>query len=176
MSGEYISKEQFYKACHISKRSALWLIQNGLIAAIDTGRKTDRYLIPKDEVRRYLQERELDPAKYRYVRGSKSLAPVKERPGKRVGLKRAKAVIQQVWKDEPDLLRIQEVIDLLGYPRKRIEKWRAESGMSALVVSHTLYFPKKQLIDFVLSPAFQSVSPKSAEHLELLRRIKNEGL
>ena len=61
MKDEYISKEQFCKECHVGKKTALWLIQSGLLSAINTMRKTDRYLISKAAVARYLHIRELEP-------------------------------------------------------------------------------------------------------------------
>ena len=60
----YLSKEQFYKECHISKATALWLIQSGLIPAIDTKKKTKRYLIAREDVEIFKHERERNPSKY----------------------------------------------------------------------------------------------------------------
>lgn len=40
---ETISKEQFYRIAHISKATALHLLQNGLVPCKDTGKKTRRY-------------------------------------------------------------------------------------------------------------------------------------
>ena len=39
---ETISKEQFYRIAHISKATALHLLQNGLVPCKDTGKKTRR--------------------------------------------------------------------------------------------------------------------------------------
>ena len=48
---ETISKEQFYRIAHISKATALHLLQNGLVPCKDTGKKTRRYTIRTDDVR-----------------------------------------------------------------------------------------------------------------------------
>lgn len=42
---ETITKEQFYKMAHISKATALHLLQSGLVPCKDTGKKTET--IPK---------------------------------------------------------------------------------------------------------------------------------
>lgn len=55
---EFISLDQLYRICRIAKRSALYLIQHGIIPAIDTGRTTWRYKIAIDDVITYLQRRE----------------------------------------------------------------------------------------------------------------------
>ena len=40
---EVISKEQVYRICHISKRKATWLLENGIIPCKDSGKKTRRF-------------------------------------------------------------------------------------------------------------------------------------
>lgn len=162
----YISKEQFCKECHISKRIALWLIQNGLIPAINTQRQTNRYLISCDDVKNYLRERELHPQKYRYVR---SVQPPETKP---IDNPQRRKALKKIWDDVPDLLRLQETAQLLGYPEKRILQWRKSGELNSMAVSKTFYYPKKYLVDFVFSPTFHAISPKSPEHLDLLRRIE----
>lgn len=45
--GDYLSKEDFYKIAHISKRTALWLIETELISAEKPERQGLGYRIPK---------------------------------------------------------------------------------------------------------------------------------
>ena len=45
---ETISKDQFYRIAHISKATALYLLQSGLVPCIDSGKKTRRYTIRTD--------------------------------------------------------------------------------------------------------------------------------
>ena len=40
-----MSKDQFYQAAHISKATALYLLQSGLVPCKDSGKKTRRYTI-----------------------------------------------------------------------------------------------------------------------------------
>lgn len=61
---ETISKDQFYRIAHISKATALHLLQNGLVPCKDTGKKTRRYTIRTDDVITYLIDREIHPEKY----------------------------------------------------------------------------------------------------------------
>lgn len=110
MKSLYLSKEQFYKECHISKRTALWLIQSGLVPAIDTGRRTCRYLIARDDVETYLQERELHPAEYHYIK-SAAEAPRTSCPAPRG--KGGQAALERLWANELDLLTLERVMSLL---------------------------------------------------------------
>lgn len=61
---ETISKDQFYRIAHISKATALHLLQNGLVPCKDSGKKTRRYTIRTDDVITYLIDREIQPEKY----------------------------------------------------------------------------------------------------------------
>ena len=58
---EYITKEQLYQICHISKKSAQNLLESGEIPCIDSGRKTHRFLIATADVVDYLQRRDSAP-------------------------------------------------------------------------------------------------------------------
>ena len=58
---EYITKEQLYQICHISKKSAQNLLESGVIPCIDSGKKTHSFLIATDDVFDYLQRRESAP-------------------------------------------------------------------------------------------------------------------
>jgi len=55
---EYISLDQFYRICKIAKRSAIYLIQHGIVPSITTDKKTWRYKIKIDDVITYLQRRD----------------------------------------------------------------------------------------------------------------------
>ena len=164
---EYISKEQFCRECHISKATALYLIEERLIPAINTQRQTNKYLIARSDMLRYLRNRELDPIRYRYEK-STGKSSIKEYTPKRAA--RLRKIVLQEWADKPDVLRLEETAILLGYSPKTVRSWRKELGLKCLTVSHTLYFPKKHLIEFVTGPEFHKLYPKSSEHMALLRR------
>ena len=67
-NGEYVSKEQFCKICHLKKSKARQLLQSGLVPCIDTGIPTARYQIALKDVIKYLQDREIDPERFGYRR------------------------------------------------------------------------------------------------------------
>jgi hypothetical protein len=55
---EYISLDQLHRICRIAKRSARYLVEHGIISAIDTGNKTWRWKIHIDDVIDYLRRRD----------------------------------------------------------------------------------------------------------------------
>lgn len=61
---EMVSKEQLCKICHISKRKATWLLENGFIPCTDTGKKTRRFWIKMVDVIYYLENKDKHPEKY----------------------------------------------------------------------------------------------------------------
>ena len=54
---DVITKDQLYRICHISKSTALYLLQSGKIPCEYTGRKTRCYKIKKEDVIAYLENR-----------------------------------------------------------------------------------------------------------------------
>ena len=52
---DVITKDQLYRICHISKSTALYLLQSGKIPCEYTGRKTRCYKIKKADVIAYLE-------------------------------------------------------------------------------------------------------------------------
>lgn len=60
---EVISKEQVYRICHISKRKATWLLENGIIPCKDSGKKTRRFQVRTIDVMNYLLTLEENPQK-----------------------------------------------------------------------------------------------------------------
>lgn len=61
---EILSKEQFYKLCHISKSTARYLLVSGKVPCIQTGKKTWCYQIRWEDVRAFLHRRRIQPEQY----------------------------------------------------------------------------------------------------------------
>lgn len=164
---QYMSKEQFYKKCHISKATALRLIEGGLVPAIDTHKQTNRYLISYKAVDFYLADREKHPEKYgytfRYQKGHSKDSRKKSRD--------LRNLLKQLLEDFPGPFSVREAAGLLGYSEKTVCGWCKENQLSAIRISRKYYIPKKYLLDFVESPSFYRINNKSELHIELLRRV-----
>jgi intergrase/recombinase len=61
---EFVTKDQLYRICHISKKTALYYLENGVIPCIDSGKKTRRYKIAIKDIIFFLQDRDKNPEKY----------------------------------------------------------------------------------------------------------------
>lgn len=167
----YLSKEQFYKACHISKATALRLIKSGLIPVIDTHKQTKRYLIAREDVVTFMREREKNPEKYKLnsVQTYGGFRAYKPSVGTRM-----RRLAQADWINFPDVLSVQDVVELLGYQKKTVYRWRKEYGLKGIQISGIHYIPKSSLLDFIASPDFHRIQRKSEKHIDLLRRASYE--
>ena len=56
-----ITKEQLYKICHVSKKTAQHYLVNGIIPCSNTGKKTRQYTIRTVDVVEFLEKRDRDP-------------------------------------------------------------------------------------------------------------------
>lgn len=168
----FLSKEEFRKECHISKATALWLIETGLIPVVKKeSATTDRYLIARDDVEMYLRNRELEPKKYRYRKTERYPSGICVKSYTPARAKKLRAAVTIAWETEPDMLLLSDVSRLLGYREKIILEWRKTMELESVIVGQRLYFPKQYLIEFVISANFHRVRPKSAEHLKLLEAV-----
>ena len=59
-----MSKDDFYKVAHISKRTAEYLLKTGAVPCEYTGKKTHCFKIRTEDVLHYLTQRELEPEAY----------------------------------------------------------------------------------------------------------------
>ena len=76
---EFVSGDQLYHICHICKRKAKWLLDNGVIPFEDTGKKTHRYRIRPDDVMHCPDMRDSAPAPLSAWRSPDGLAALFER-------------------------------------------------------------------------------------------------
>lgn len=123
---ETVSKDQFYQIAHISKATALHLLQNGLVPCKDTGKKTRRYTIRTDDIIFYLIDRELHPEVYRapdrwyQERSGHYNSRVTYRNELTKLSEEERANFRKYMEDEfcqyGDLLTIVEVAEAIGYP------------------------------------------------------------
>ncbi len=116
---EAITMDQLYRICHISKRKARWLLENGIILCKDSGKKTRRFKIKLDDVIEFLELRDAGvPADMMLVgifssEGYGSIHPGSPAHGSTTGLYRRSFWIAG-WM-APDMLTVPQTVLLCGY-------------------------------------------------------------
>ncbi|MCL2773622.1 MAG: helix-turn-helix domain-containing protein [Oscillospiraceae bacterium] len=157
---EYISLDQLYRICKIAKRSAIYLIQHGIIPVIETGKKTWRYKISLDDVIIYLQRR--DEIGSMIPRGA-----VKSRPTKTVSNRKSFSQIikpgqeweiaeyfEYIYSDYGDVLTTADIVEMTGLNKSTVLKLLKSGQIKFLSNKPTYLIPKQYLLKFVVTRRF----------------------
>ena len=147
-SNDFVSKEEFYKLCRISKKTAYKLIKSGRIKAIKRNcGSLYCYEIPTSEierlesVRRYLnklREEEVDKVKEYYSKKLQSY---------------------------PDVITSEDVQAITGYAKETVRRWIQSGKLVATVYKSKYIITKNDFLDFVISPSYVGITRKSQVHL-----------
>lgn len=178
---ETITKEQFYRIAHISKSTARWLLQSGLVPCHNSGKKTRRYTIKTGDVIEYLKLREIDPHHYDIPTGN--------RPGGKAHCREGyehrelfihmddgqRALLRSYFEsyltDYGDLMDVTATARMLGYSQSAIVKWCVTGRVKAFLVSGKYLIPKICLLDYLVSDEAMCVRQKSFRHELLLKEF-----
>ena len=141
---EFITKEQLYQICHISKKSAQNLLESGEIPCVDSGRKTHRFLIATADVVDYLHRRDNAP-----------------RPA---ADETAVEKIHAALALYPDMLSVAQVSELTGRRSSTVTKWCRLNYIENIYAGGKNHIPKASLTDFLVSrwEEFQNIGEKEA--------------
>lgn len=176
---EVITKDQFYRIAHISKATALFLLQSGKVPCKDSGKKTRRYKIRTDDVILYLIDREINPANYRapdcWYKGRSG--PYKSRVTYRNELSEMDEKTEEAFRSYitgqldgyGDLLTVAEASEFIGYCDTSFHRWCAEKRIKAFNISGRYLIPKLCFVDFLASPYSYGITRKTWKHLLLIK-------
>ena len=138
---EIMNKEQMRIACHISKRTALYLLRFDLIPRTCTGKKTRCYSIKKSDVIAFMNDREVNPEKYIapenwYKYGSVDVKAYKIRiqPQLSNDAKKTRRYYESKLSPQPDVMSVSEVVSLTGYNRRTVSQWIRLGKLRSLVL------------------------------------------
>lgn len=158
----YISKEQLCKICHISKRTALRLLEDGSIPCKSNGKQTRKYQIALADVEVFLLKRQAriktNPREARNVyrpmsAEMKSLLP---------------HIVTDWLEPYPDVLSVDEVVQITGYGSSSVVKWCKREDLQHYCIGRKFFVPKTWLQEFMLSERFWGIHVKSHIHQQSL--------
>ena len=162
----YISKEQLCKICHISKRTALRLLEDGSIPCKSNGKQTRKYQIALADVEAFLLKRQarikINPREARNVyrpmsAEMKSLLP---------------HVVTDWLEPYPDVLSVDEVVQITGYGSSSVVKWCKKENLQHYCIGRKFFVPKIWLQEFMLSERFWGIHVKSHIHRQSLASLE----
>ena len=172
---EIMSKEQFYKACHISKRMAEFVLNSGLVPCTRTGKKTHSYLIRKSAVEAFIKDRAENPGKY-------VISPAYDKRPRTnetirlsfANVKRSKVreYYAKLMKNDPEILDVAYVAGFTGYTKSAVLRWIGRGQLKCYCrIGGKYLFSKDNILDCITSDSYNDIGVKSYSHVRHLKRI-----
>lgn len=161
---EKIGLEQMRVICHISKKTARYLLKSGLVPCIDTGKKTRQYIINTKDVIAYLKKRQSHPETYTPPIGYYSASwnngnrkkTVTLREWANLGTAKDKdkfvAFLKCKMRPYSDVLSAAEVSKFTGYHHNTITTWCCNEYFRYFKIGNSYMIPKVCLLNFLVSP------------------------
>lgn len=158
---DVITKEQFYKLCHISKATARKLLQSGEVPCEYTGKKTSCYKIRKEDARLFLIKRAMLEAGTLH---GQTLA----------SKKLIYSYFTAALDDYPDVLKAEQVASFTGYSKTAVNNWCAWGWLRSFKKARATMVPKVFLVEHLCSEHFWTIRRKTLRHIvfsdEILRQ------
>ena len=168
---EIISGDQLCHICHISKRKAKWLLENGAIPCEDTGKKTRRYRIWLEDAIVYLEKGKRAP-----LPPKGSITCPKPRVYHPIcTADEARVCLSALWSKEPDALTFDRAAELSGYSPCTIGRWIKAGKLTAVWYYSRYQIPKTALIEWLAVMSEREPQRLSARHREMLERSCGTG-
>ncbi len=183
----WMSKEQFRKAAHISKATALYLLESGAVPCKKTSAKTRCYKIKTIDVIAYLQDRIIYPERYRPIEGwyaersrGQTIAKPKRDSLMIVLSEEQTARLFTYFENElaeyEDLMTIEEVAEFLGYGKSSVSYGCLKKGLKHIQPERKYLIPKICLNEFLVTQkALGMLFLYRCPHGKVIHRIANHG-
>ena len=148
-----MTKDQFYRIAHISKRHAKYLLDSGLVPCHDSGKKTRRYTIQTRDVVTFLCDREDNPDKYKAPKGlyiGNSGKAKRRRSTTEIirfhFTEPEKTGLYKEWErlaaDYDNLLTTSDVTELTGDSAQSIQRWCNQKILVGFQIRGKLLVPR----------------------------------
>ena len=168
-----ITMDQMYRICHISKRKAKWLLENGFIPCRDSGKKTRRFKINTVDVVYYLQHRERNPQDIQipiglFNSGYSDHGKIKPNPITPENVEGFKLYLKDHWYPCPDLLHSHDIQKITGYHQTTILRWLCQKKLQSIVVAAKRVVAKEWLIAYIAEYSLTHPSYLSEKNKQLV--------
>jgi len=172
---KYVSKEQLRIICQISKRSAKYLLDNGVIPCEDSGKKTRCYRIALKDIIAYMKKcdktgNSLIPrgevsSKYKKVSDSKIFNTQKIIFGQENEVRR---YFEYILLEFPDVLNSYDVMEMSGLSHTTIQRLLKSGVICSWIIDRKYIVLKAYMIDFMTSRKFLNMKSNSINFKKIL--------
>jgi excisionase family DNA binding protein len=155
----YISLEEFCKIIKAAKRTGRYLIVNGIVPAIDTGKNTWRYRIHIEDAIAYLRQRdqygsmipmgELTSRKNKVIKRRSYSQTVKPGCENEVA-----DYFSEICSNKPDVLAVADIAEMTGLCRESVMRMLRAGQIRHLMTGRACRIPKAYFLEFVGSWRF----------------------
>ena len=117
----YMSGEELYQFLHVSKRKMKYMLENGYLPYIDTGKKTHRYIVLRTDAETFAERLKNDQVVKADLKGLFNSTQIPLPPKiDEESCKQFAKHLHEIWRNEPDALPVGRVAELVGLHRGRI--------------------------------------------------------
>ena len=166
---KYINKEELRIMLHISKRKASWMLENGVIPCINSGKKTRQFKIKLSDVEEFVRTGKEINAPV----GQFSAAKYNKRKLIHTRLTEQELAIFREYltykfRHKPDALTIIQAKKLIGYSASTISGYVSSGKIKGVTYFSHFILPKDDLIAFLTSAYGNKIVNKSKAHTKLI--------
>ena len=175
---DFLSLDEVSRVCKISKKSARYLVEHGIIPAINTGNATWKYKIAIVDVITYLYRREKEgsmiptgavSSRQRsknsiYNSNRKSFSKMVE-SGKEHEIAE---YFKYLYSDSRDVLTTNDISEMTGLNRSTIMRFAKQGYIKSIASRPKYLIPKQYLLEFVVTPHYINSRTKSELFIKIL--------
>ena len=175
---DLFSLDELSKICKISKRSARYLVENGIIPAIDTGKQTWRYKISINDVITYLRHREkwgsmIPPGAVSSRSKNRENNIINNRKSFSQYITAGQELdifeyFTHIYSDFSDILTTADITEMTGLNKSTVLKLLKSGQIKSLTNSPKYLIPKKYLMEFVVTRRFIEAKTNSELFTKIL--------
>lgn len=168
-----LTMEQFYKLCHVSKKTARYLLRSGKIPCKYTGKRTHSYTIRKEAVIAFLKDREQYPEAYKAPPGwySGGCDPRGSHDAPPIVLQDMHVYYEELLARFPDVVTAKEIAASTGYRVASVNNWIRRGYLKAFRKGSIYLIPKLYLVEFFCSIPFRTIVRKTPWHIRALKNF-----
>ena len=171
---KYVSKDQMYRICHIAKRTAKYLLDNGIIPCTDTGKRTRRYKVALEDIITYLKQREklgsmvpcgaVNSRLAKQTLRKESFSDIVSEPD----TGELRRYFEYIYEDFPDVVNTYDLSEMTGLCRSTLQRYLKSGVIQHIIVDGRQIIPKQYVLEFVTNIQYISIWSNSNDFKRIL--------